>query len=154
MLSMTVMAGCVSRYRPLNHIHPLSGKCDDFERFSEAILKHRDQGFTKRATTNFTVLYVDNEKKRQQLLEKYRPIIEIVYAEYLINAAGIRATARATCEHQLLTAWPALANEDYRSVADTAYQCQLANLAETDIRRCVLARARGIHDPELERPPE
>ena len=154
MLSMTVMSGCVGRYRPLNHIYPLSGKCSDYERFSEAILKHREQGFTKRATTNFAVLYVDGEKKREQLLEKYRPIVEIIYTEYLIDAEGIRATARTICEHQLRSTWPALANEDYKTVADVAYQCQLVNQAETDIRDCILARARGIHDPELEEPPE
>ena len=153
MLWMTSMAGCVSRYTPLEHVRPLSGSCDDFAQFSVSIIKQRDQGFSKRATINIAGFSVGNEKSRELLYVEYKPIFEIVHADYMIRPQGIRAAGRVLCEHQLTKSWLPLVNEQYKAVAEVVRMCQNANDAEVDMQLCILARAQGKPDPELEKPP-
>jgi hypothetical protein len=147
------LSGCVSRYTPLKHVKPLSGKCDDYAEFSVAIIKQRDQGFTKRATINIASFSVGNSVNRDMLYRKYKPIFEIVYADYQIRTPAIRATGRVLCDHQLTKSWSLLINENYKQVAEIVRLCQDANFAEVDMSRCILARAQGKPDPDLEKPP-
>lgn len=153
LLWMISLAGCVSRYTPLELVRPLSGDCDDYAKFSVSIIKQRDQGFSKRATINIAAFSVGSEENRALLYAKYKPIFEIVYADYQINHVGIRAAGRIFCSHQLTKSWLPLVNEEYKKVAEVVHLCQYANAAEVDMQNCILARALGKPDPELERPP-
>jgi len=145
--------GCVARFPPLKHVRPLSGNCDDYAQFSVSIIKQRDQGFSKRATINIAGFSVGNEENRKLLFAEYKPIFEIVYADYQIRSSGIRAAGRVFCEHKLTTSWLPLVNENYKDAAEIVRLCQGANDAEVDMALCILARARGKPDPELEKPP-
>jgi len=147
------LSGCVSRYVPLDLVRPLSGDCDDYAQFSVSIIKQRDLGFSKRATISIAAFSVGDEAKSDLLYAKYKPIFEIVYADYQINDLGIRAAGKIFCAHQLTKSWLPLVNEEYQIVADVVRLCQYANAAEIDMQNCILARALGKPDPELERPP-
>lgn len=150
---MSSISGCVSRYRPLDLVRPLSGDCNDYAQFSVSIIKQRDQGFSKRATVNIAGFSVGDEEKRKLLYAEYKPIFEIVYADYMIEAPGIRAAGRVFCEHELKKSWLPLVTEHYKTAADIIRLCQDANDAESDMELCILARAKGKPDPELEKPP-
>lgn len=153
LLSLACLTSCVSRYMPLKHVRPLSGECHDYAQFSVSIIKQRDQGFSKRATINIASFSVGSEENRALLYEKYKPIFEIVYADYQIKSEGIQAAGEVICSHQLTGLWAPLVNEDYKAAAKVVRLCQSANFAEVDMRNCILARALGKPDPELEQPP-
>jgi len=153
-LGLSFLTSCVSKYPPLKHIEPLSGKCEDYADFSVAIIKQRDQGFSKRATVNIASFSAGSQVNRELLYATYKPIFEIIYADYLIKAPAIKATGRVICKYQLTKTWPLLASEEYKLVAEIVRLCQDANFAEVDMGECILARARGKPDPELEKPPE
>ena len=110
------MTGCVSRYPPLKHVKPLSGKCEDYAEFAVAIIKQRDQGFSKRATINIASFSAGSQVNRELLYAEYKPIFEIVYADYQISTPAIRATGRVICDNQLTKTWPLLINEDFKQV--------------------------------------
>lgn len=154
LLGLFVTAGCVARYPPLDHVHPLSKSCNDYARFAVSIIKQREQGFSKRATVNIAGFSVGNsEEQRAMLYARYKPIFEIIYADYHIYEEGIRAAGLAICEQQLTKNWSLLVEEDYKAAADVIHLCQDANASEVDMKNCILARASGKPDPELERPP-
>jgi hypothetical protein len=153
LVSLVSLSACVSRYQPLDRIRPLSGSCDDYAKFSVSIIKQRDQGFSKRASINIAAFSVGSEENRELLYTEYKPIFEIVYADYQIRPVGIRAAGRVLCDHQLTLSWLPLLNENYKNVAEVVRLCQDANDAEVDMAQCILARARGKPDPELEKPP-
>ena len=134
-------------------MHPLSGDCDDYAQFSVAIMKQRDQGFSKRATINIAAFSVGSEANRKLLFTKYKSIFEIIYADYQIKASGIRAAGKVFCEHNLTSSWAPLVNENYNDAAEVVRLCERANDAEVDMALCILARAQGKPDPELEKPP-
>jgi len=147
------MIGCVSQYPPLEYVHPLSAKCDDYAQFSVSILKQRDQGFSKRAAISIAGFSVSSEEDRKLLLAKYMQIFEIVYADYQIRSSGIRAAGKVFCDHDLMKSWLLLVNENYTAVAEIIRLCQKQNDAEVDMSLCILAVARGTPNSELEKPP-
>ncbi|MGD8926394.1 MAG: hypothetical protein PVG20_06075 [Thioalkalispiraceae bacterium] len=118
-----------------------------------SIIKQRDQGFTKRATISITEYSVGNEHNRELLYKEYKPIFEIVYADYQIKTAGIRAAGRVFCDHQLMKSWSPLVNEQYKKVAAVIRHCQNNNDAEVDMAECILASSQAKPDPDLEKPP-
>lgn len=153
LLCLTSLSGCVSRYPPLDPVRPLSGDCNDYAQFSVSIIKQRDQGFSKRATINIAGFSVGDQANRDLLYAEYKPIFEIVYADYMIKSSGIRAAGRVFCEHQLRKSWLPLVTERYKVAAEIIRLCQNANDAESDMELCILARAKGKPSPELEKPP-
>ena len=147
------LTACVSEYPPLKQIHPLSGSCDDYAEFSVSIIKQRDQGFTKRATISITEYSVGNEHNRQLLYNTYKPIFEIVYADYQIRTTAIRAAGRVFCRHQLANSWSPLVKEQYKKVAAVIRHCQNTNDAEVDMAECILASSKEKPATDLEKPP-
>lgn len=144
-------SGCVSRYTPLKKINPLSGDCEDYAEFSVAILRQRDQGFTKRATISITGYSVGDEDVRKVLYHRYQPMFGILFADYLINDMTARAAGRTICRHQLAESWSLLINQDYHNAAEIVRDCQKANFSEVDIGKCLLTQIKG--DDNLEAPP-
>ena len=69
---------CVSRYKPLKKVRPLSGSCEDYVLFSDSLTKQRDQGFSKRATINISGFSVGSEANKQLLYQEY-PTEESAY---------------------------------------------------------------------------
>lgn len=149
---MSVVLGCVSKYPPLKPVQPLSGNCEDYADFSLAILKQRDQGFTKRAATSIAGFAVNGESKRRYLYQLYKPVIEIVFADYQVKDKGIHAAGKILCEHKLTESWPLLINQQYSDAAKIVVSCQNSNYSEVDIENCLLTMIKGGYNLDL--PPE
>jgi len=108
-----------------------------------AILKQRDQGFTKRATVSIAGFSVGSEENRKTLYKEYKPMIEVIFADYLIKTMSARATGRTVCKHKLAQSWDLLINEQYKEVAGIVRVCQRDNDAEVDIEECLLTQVKG-----------
>ena len=134
---------CVSRYTPLKKIRPLSGSCEDYIRFSDSLTKQREQGLSKRATINIAGFSVGSEENKKLLYELYKPIIEIIYANFLVSVDSVKVFAGVQCEHQLDKSWVLLATGQYRAVAKIIRFCRKDNHSDEFMALCILDAAKG-----------
>jgi len=132
------LVACVSRIRPLKKIRPLSGLCEDYILFSDSLTKQRDLGFSKRATISLAGFSVANEANRAVLLETYKPIIEIIYADFFLSVDAVTVFAKVQCENKLNKNWELLANRRYKDVAKTVRFCRIDNHSNVYMERCIL----------------
>lgn len=134
---------CVSRYTPLKPLHPLSGLCEDYAEFSVVLLKQRDQGFSKQASMNIAIYSTGGEQNRAAMTRLYRPVLEILYAEFLLNSTATWASAKLFCEQKLLQSWSPLVNGHYQQAAAVIFACQRHATSETEIETCLQQAIQG-----------
>ena len=148
------LSACVSRYKPLKKIRPLSGECEDYILFSDSLTKQRDQGFSKRATINIAGFSVGGEQNKELLYKEYKPIIETIYENYLLSVSAVKIFAKVQCEHDLEKNWDLLANEHYKEVADVIRACRRHNETDENVEKCLILSMQGKSYKEPLGPPE
>jgi len=148
------LSACVSRYTPLERIRPLSGQCEDYILFSDSLTKQRDQGFSKRATINISGFSVGGVQNKELLYKTYKPIIETIYANYLLSVSAVKIFAKVQCEHDLEKNWDLLAQEKYKEVADVIRACRRYNEEDDNVEKCLILSMQGKSYKEPLGPPE
>lgn len=140
------VAGCVSRYSPLEPIDPLSGQCRDYAAFSKALAVQRDHGFTKRATLSMAGYSVGGQENQGYLIRHYKTVSEIIFTDYLIRPASIQIFGRIVCEQRKQQTWVVLGETDYKPVSEIIRFCQNDNFSEPDTEQCIKARLVSYHN--------
>jgi len=157
LLALTIiisLSACVSRYKPLKKIRPLSGDCEDYILFSDSLTKQRDQGFSKRATINISGFSVGSEANKELLYQRYKPIIEMIYANYLLSVSAVKIFAKVQCEHDMARNWELLAKEKYKQASDIIRSCRKYNEADENMEKCLILSMQGKSFKEPLAPPE
>jgi len=149
-----ILTSCVSRYTPLERIRPLSGTCKDYILFSDSLTKQRDQGFTKRATINISGYAVGSKANKELLYNVYKPIIETIFADYLLSISAVKIFAKVQCEHDMEKNWPLLAQEHYRQVAKVIRTCRKQNIEDDNMEKCLILSMQGKTFKEPVWPPD
>jgi len=149
-----ILTSCVSRYTPLERIRPLSGTCKDYILFSVSLTKQRDQGFTKRATINISGYAVGSKANKELLYDVYKPIIETIFADYLLSVSAIKIFAKVQCEHDMQKNWPLLAQEHYKQVANVIRICRKQNIENDNMEKCLIFSMQGKTFKEPLWPPD
>ncbi len=154
-LSMIIsMQACVSRYKPLKTIRPLSGDCEDYILFSDSLTKQRDQGFSKRATINISGFSVGSQTNKELLYKEYKPIIETIYANYLLSVSAVKVFAKVQCEHDMEKNWDILAKGQYKQAADVIRACRRHNETDENMEKCLISSMQGKSFKQPLEPPE
>jgi len=148
------LSSCVTRYTPLERIRPLSGKCKDYILFSDSLTKQRDQGFTKRATINISGYAVGSKANKELLYQMYKPIIETIFADYLLSVSAIKIFAKVQCEHDMEKNWPLLAQGQYKQAASVIRTCRKKTNDDENMEKCLIFSMQGKSFTESVWPPE
>ncbi len=121
--------------------------------FSVSLTKQRDQGFSKRATINISGFSVGSDANKKLLYQQYKPIIETIYANYLLSVNAVKIFAKVQCEHDLEKNWDLLANEQYKKVADVIRACRRYNELDEIVEKCLILSMQGKNFNEPLEPP-
>lgn len=140
-LTLFGSGSCVSRYEPLPEIKPLSGTCRDYVLFSTSLVKQRDHGLSKRAAISIAGFALGSEQKKHIMYERYKPVIETIYADFLLPQKAVEVFAKVQCEHQLDKNWRLLINEQYAEAARTIRFCRQDNFLDSLMEKCLLQAA-------------
>ena len=127
----------------MKKIRPLSGECEDYILFSDSLTKQRDQGFSKRATINIAGFSVGSVENKELLYKAYKPIIETIYANYLVSVSAVKVFAKVQCEHDLEKNWELLASEKYKEVANIIRFCRRHNESDENMEKCLIFSMQG-----------
>lgn len=137
------LSACVTRYKPLERIYPLSGNCKDYILFSDSLTKQRDLGFSKRATINISGFSVGSKANKEELYREYKPVIEIIYANYLLSVSAVKVFAKVQCERDMEKNWPLLAQGLYKQVSDEIRTCRKNNNSDEYMEQCLILIMQG-----------
>ncbi len=148
------LSACVSRYKPLKTIKPLSGLCEDYILFSVSLTKQRDHGFSKRATINISGFSVGSEANKELLYQLYKPVIETIYANFLLSVSAVKVFAKVQCEHNMEQNWPLLVNGLYKQAANVIRTCRYHNELDENMEKCLILSMQGKSFREPPGPPE
>lgn len=138
-----ITSACVSRYTPLERIRPLSGTCEDYILFSDSLTKTRDHGFSRQATISIAGYSVGSNAKKELLYQQYKPIIETIYANYLLSVSAVMVFAKVQCEHDMEKNWPLLAGGYYKQAADVIRECRRNNTIDENMEKCLVLSMQG-----------
>ena len=138
----------------MTQIYPLSGKCEDYILFSDSLTKQRDLGFSKRATINLAGFSVGSKANKEILYREYKPIIETIYANYLLSVSAVIVFAKVQCERDMEKNWPLLALGQYKQVASVIRACRKDNNSDEYMEKCLILAMQGKRFKDFDRPPK
>ena len=150
---LALLSACVSRYDPVDDVHPLSDECKDYAAFSRALAKQRDNGFTKRATMSMAGYSAGNEQDRQRLYARYQTVADILFADRLIDPDSAKVLGKVICEQKQANTWRPLKSGEIPQVAAMVRTCRADNITLVEMESCLLDSLKSDWHPDLATPP-